>query len=311
MKINISMIKKTFGIIFILTVLGCQDMDRPELGDYPEDEDLGYENSDAVAADHLVTKLSFDDNLLDFKANINGIIGTNVGYAAGVKKNAYSGSSSQARYAIGDGTSKITTLNSFTIAFWLNSANTVPDGGDPGQGKGAQGIFSIVRPTEFWGGINVFLENQDTSHPDRLRVKLGLENGRDGVVWRGQGIIMDVDNSKNIWIHVVLSYNSETSTASCYTNGTLVTSAVWYASDPGGPTNPNNAPKYGDFVMAGTNGKVVFGTHPFETTPPLNGGGDEGWATSLVGLLDEFRIYDSALTNPEVTALYKLEKDNR
>lgn len=289
----------------------------------------GYENSDDIAPNHLVTKLSFENNLTDSKSNITGIAGTNVAYGTGIKGNAYSGSSSQARYAIGNATAKITGLNSFTVSFWMNTANTVPDGGSPGQGKGAQGIFSIVRPTEFWGGLNVFLENPNGSFPDRLRLKIGVENGRAGVAWKGQGAIMNIDNGLNKWIHVVFTYNPATSVVSAYINGVLAAnlsdfpyvpaggvagSTTWYADDPGDINNKNGAPKYGDFVMTGTNGKVVFGTHQFETIPALNAAGNgtqQDWATSYVGLMDEFRIYDSTLTDNEVTALYKLEKDNR
>ena len=73
----------------------------------------------------------------------------------------------------------------------MKSANTVSPS-TPGQGKGAQGIFTIVRPTEFWGGINLYIENPDTAFPDRIRLKLGVENGRSAVVWRGQNVIMNM-----------------------------------------------------------------------------------------------------------------------
>lgn len=271
----------------------------------------GYDSSDDVAAGNLVAKLSFDGNIMDSKNGITGGVGKNVAYGNGIKGMAYKGSSSEARYAIGNATSKIIALNNYTISFWMNTANTVPDGGSPGQGKGAQGIFSIVRPMEFWGAMNLFLENPDSAFPNRLRLKLLVDNGRTGVVWRSQSIIMNIDNSLNTWVHVVLSYNATTSAITGYINGSLGTTALWYANNPGGADNPNNAPKYGVFEMAGTNGKVVFGTHQFETTPPLNNGSDQGWATSFVGLMDEFRIYNSALADNEVTALYKLEKDKR
>lgn len=303
-----------FASVIAMQFFGsCNEESIDKVNDpIPYDPIGGYEKSDDIAANNLISKLSFEMALTDSKNNITNAVGTNSNYGEGAKSYAYLGSSSQNAYMVGDASTAITGLNSFTISFWLNSANTVPDGGSPGQGKGAQGIFSIVRPAEFWGGINVFLENPDASKPNRLLVKLTTESGRSGVVFKGQNIVMNVDDNLNKWIHVVFSYNPVSSTASCYLNGALVTSAVWYASDPGGPTNPNNAPKYGDFVMTGTNGKVVFGTHQFETNPPLNtGGADQPWATSLVGLVDEFRIYNSALTNSEVTALYKLEKDNR
>lgn len=286
----------------------------------------GYDNSDDIAPTNLITKLSFENSLTDSKNNIGGITGTKVGYAAGVKGNAYNGSSSEQRYAIGTATAAVTALNNFTIAFWMNTANTVPDGGSPGQGKGAQGIFSIVRPTEFWGGINLFLENPDGAFPNRLRLKIGIENGRTGVIWGGQGAIMNIDNSLNTWVHVVYSYNATNSTLSAYVNGKLATNlssfayapaagvagvATLYADNPGSLANVNNAPKYGNFEMKGTNGKVVFGTHQFDTMPPLNNGSQQGWATSYVGMMDEFRIYNAALSTNDINALYLLEKDKR
>jgi hypothetical protein len=286
----------------------------------------GYNSSDDIAASNLVTKISFENTIVDSKNNLSSFVNTNVNFAAGIKGNAYSGSSSQERYSIANATSKITALNNFTISLWINTANTVGDGGNPGQGKGAQGIFSIVRPTEFWGGLNLFLENPDGAFPNRIRLKLGVENGRTGVAWRGQGAIMNLDNSVNKWTHVVFVYNATTSLLSAYVNGALATNlsgfayapaegvagvAPWFADNPGGLTNPNNAPKYGNFEMTGTNGKVVFGTHQFETTPSLNNGSQQDWATSYVGLMDEFRIYDAPLALNDVKALYLLEKDNR
>lgn len=285
----------------------------------------GYTNSDEIATSNLVAKLSFEDNFTDSKNNITGSVPTNIAYASGIKGKAYNGSSTQERYAVANATAAITSLNNYTISFWLNTANTV-DPATAGQGKGAQGIFSIVRPLEFWGGLNLFLENPDGAFPNRLRLKLGVENGRAGVAWRGQSVIMNVDNKLNQWIHVAFSYNATTSKISCFLNGEFASllngfayapaaglsgSAPWFADNPGDIDNINNAPKYGNFEMTGTNGKVVFGTHQFETTPALNNGTQQDWATSYAGLMDEFRIYNTPLSENDVRALYRLEKDNR
>ncbi|MCU7617024.1 LamG domain-containing protein [Chryseobacterium sp. PBS4-4] len=307
-------------------LLSCEDSIDKDNPPVPYAEIGGYANSDEIASSSLVAKLSFENNLTDAKNNITDGMPTNIAYVAGVKGNAYDGSSSQMRYAIGNATTAITNLNSFTLSFWMKSANTV-DPVIPGQGKGAQGIFSIVRPTEFWGGINVFLENPDSSKPDRLRLKLGVENGRPGVSWKGQNVIMNIDGQKNNWVHITMSYNAITSRVSCYVNGEpasnlvgfayapaagLQGSAPWYASDPGDINNSGGAAQgYGQLQMVGTNGKVVFGSHQFETMPPLNNGSQQDWATSFAGQLDEFRIYNTALSNGDVIALYKLEKDNR
>ena len=285
----------------------------------------GYDNSDDIAAANLITKLSFEDNLTDKNNNITNAIGNAVAYETGVKGKAYNGSDSQKRYAVANISSAITGLSAFTFSFWMKSANTV-DPATPGQGKGAQGIFSIVRPTEFWGGINLFIENPDNAYPDRIRLKLSVENGRPAVVWRGQSVMMNIDGNKNKWIHVTISYDPATSKVSAYLNGDpaanltgfpyappegLTGSAPWFADNPGGINNPNSAPGYGAVQLVGTNGKVVFGTHQFDTDPPQNNGSAQDWATSFTGMLDEFRIYNVALKSADVTALYKLEKDNR
>lgn len=285
----------------------------------------GYDNSDQVATDNLVAKFSFEDNLTDSKGNITGNVGTSTAFSTGVKGSSYNGSSNEQRYFVGDASPAILSLNSYTIAFWMNSAGTV-DPATPGQGKGAQGIFSIVRPLEFWGGLNVFLENPDSAHPNRIRLKIDAENGRAGVAWRSQGAIINIDDQMNTWIHVAFTYNAATSAISGYINGKLCAnlssfayapaegvagSAIWYADNPGSLDNVNNAPKYGDFEMTGTNGKVVFGSHQFETNPALNNGSGQDWATDFAGQFDEFRIYNAALNDNQMLALYKLEKDNR
>lgn len=285
----------------------------------------GYTNSDEIETSSLVSKLSFENNFTDFKNNISGAVGSNLDYATGIKGMAYNGSSTQERYSIANATSAITSLNNYTISFWMNTANTI-DPATPGQGKGAQGIFTIVRPLEFWGGLNLFIENPDNAFPNRIRLKLGVENGRAGVAWRGQSVIMNIDNKLNQWIHVAFSYDSTTSKVSCFLNGELASnlsgfayapatglsgSAPWFADNPGSIDNINGAPKYGNFEMVGTNGKVVFGTHQFETTPPQNNGSQQDWATSYAGLMDEFRIYNKALSDNNIRSLYLLEKNNR
>lgn len=305
---------------------GCMDSIDEENPPIPYPAIGGYENSDEVAAANLVAKLGFENNLTDAKSVLAGAEATKVAYTAGLKGMAYDGSSTEARYAVLQGTNAITSLNNFTIAFWMKSNGTVAP--DPaGQGKGAQGIFSIVRPTEFWGGINLFIENPDASKPDRIRLKLGVENSRAGVNWKGQGVIANLDGMKNKWVHVAFVYSAKDSKCYVYIDGEpaknldgfayspaggeLGGAASWFADDPGGLSNPKGAPLYGDIELGGANGKVVFGTHQFETTPPLNNGGQQDWATSYAGQLDEFRIYNTALAPADVVALFKLEKDGR
>lgn len=318
---------KYIGVAFLLgaVTLSCEDsIDRENLP-VPYAAIGGYANSDDIASGNLITKLSFEGDLQDKFNNMTSPAPVMVAYTQGAKGQAYNGSDSQMRYSVENVSQAITKLNAFTISFWMNSANTV-DPAIPGQGKGAQGIFSIVRPTEFWGGINIFIENPDNAKPDRIRLKLSVENGRSAVQWKGQSIMMNIDGNKNKWMHITISYDPVTSLVSCYLNGEpasnltgfayapdegVTGSAKWFADNPGGLNNPNGAPGYGEIQLTGTNGKAVLGNHQFQTIPPLNNGSAQDWATSYAGMLDEFRIYNTALKSSDVIALYKLEKDNR
>lgn len=316
----------SLSVVFCQFFISCNKDSIDKVNDpIPYEAVGGYANSDEIAPNNLVSKLSFENNFTDSKSNITSVIETNIGYTSGIKGNAYNGSSSQERYAVANASNAITSLNNYTISFWIKTLNTV-DPSTPGQGKGAQGIFTIVRPLEFWGGLNLFIENPDSAFPNRIRLKLGVENGRAGVAWRGQSVIMNIDNNIDNWIHVAFTYDSSTSLVSGYLNGQpavnlsgfayapaggIIGSAPWFADNPGGLDNPNNAPKYGVFEMTATNGKVVFGTHQFETTPSQNNGSQQDWATSFAGLMDEFRIYNIPLPAKDIKSLYLLEKDNR
>ncbi|HLA54592.1 MAG TPA: LamG-like jellyroll fold domain-containing protein [Flavobacterium sp.] len=325
-----------------LILAGCSSDDNDGTPDLPPIG--GYDNSDEVAAANLVAKWSFENDLKDSKNNIAGV-GTLAGYSVGKKGQAFQGSSTEARYAIYNGETAVGAVSSFSLAFWMKAGQTVPDGGTPGQGKGAQGIFSLVNPDGFWGGLNLFLENPDDNNPTKLRIKMDIENKRTGVVWQGQGPIFNVA-SIDTWVHIVLTYDAATSRFSAYQNGELgavnslsgvpyglfgtTASNILYGNDPGGPGpvgdyptdpaatpgsngNPNSAPLYGALEFATPAlSQVVIGSHQFTTTPSLTTvHGTEPWSTTYAGALDEFRIYKSALTLAEVNALFLLESANR
>ena len=57
---------------------------------------------------------------------------------------------------------------------------------------------------------------------------------------------------------------------------------------------------------------IAFGAFQFQTNPSLTTAATaQTWATDFAGALDEFRIYDRALTAQEVSALVTLERQGR
>jgi len=282
----------------------------------------GYNSADEVAAANLVAYWSFDGNLTETKQNLAGT-GTNTAFATGKKGQAYQGSSTEARYAIYDAGTGVPALDSYSFSFWMNSDTMKLPLADPTQGHGAQGIFTLVNSTDFWGGINIFVENRDDAHGDSLRLKIFTNNTRAGVVWKGQSPIIWIPAARNQWVHVVATYDAASSRFTAYINGAVAGKLevpygpvaagtyIQYANDPGSLDNTNGAPLQSDMVLPAAT-KMAIGTHQFTTTPPLNTGGTpQPWATTYAGLLDEFRIYNKALSSSEVNSLFQLESAGR
>jgi len=306
-----------------MSLVSCGDDDSSSTPTLPPIG--GYNSSDDVSGSNLVAKWSFENNLVESKSGITGT-GTRAGFTEGAKGMAWQGSSTEDRYAVFNGLNNVGTVSSFTYSIWLNTAGTVAPGETPGIGKGAQGIFALVKPDQFWGAMNLFLENPDSSKPNRFLLKLLIENKRTGVVWGSQSPVFNVDDALNTWTHVVFTYDASTSRFTVYKDGIQGLSLsgayaptdgfpgtlIAYANDPGDATNMNNAPLWGNLDFGGSFSTVVLGSQQFETTPSLTTAtGGQDWATSFAGKMDEFRIYKAALTAAEVNAIYELEKAGR
>jgi hypothetical protein len=318
--------KKTISYFFVgammvsaATMSSCKknssDPGLPPIG--------GYSSSDSVAAANLVAKWSFENSLTESHNNISGV-GTGVNYTAGKKGQAWQGSASAAAYAVYTTPAAwASSLTSYSVAFWMNTDSMKLPLADPTPGHGAQGLFSVVNAADFWGGMNLFIENRNPADGDTLKLKLLVNNVRTGVVWQGQGPILRIPGALNTWIHVVLTYDGASGKFTAYMNGAQggkmevpygpVTGGSYtqYANDPGGITNPNGAAIHGNIQLPAST-QVALGSFQFTTTPALNTGGtQQSWATTYAGKMDEFRVYKSALSSAEVSALFQLESAGR
>jgi Concanavalin A-like lectin/glucanases superfamily len=312
------------GIVALgmVTVASCDKNDDPDLPPIN-----GYNSSDEVAATANVAKWSFDGSLTESKGNLTGT-STNTAFVTGAKGQAYEGSSTQARYAIYNVNPNVQSATSLSVSFWIKAPQNVPNPDPtPVQGKGIQGIFSLTDPTDFWGGINMFIENNERNgipNTDTLRLKLFWRNKRAGVVWQGQDPNFYVPASVDKWVHVTFTYDAASSKVVVYKNGVkggvgsltgpygpFDGENTLYADNPGaGSGNPNGAPLHGALQFP-TAGKMIVGACQFSTDPSLGSAGAQPWATTFRGLLDEFRIYNKALSSSEVESIYQLEAAGR
>ncbi len=185
----------------------------------------------------------------------------------------------------------ITNLKSFTISFWMNAPQNTQYG---------YGVFSIANSKDFWGNLDIYLDNGSTS--DVTKFKVHLNNGN--AFNKGQFLAYDMKGAWDKWTQIVVTYDSSTKASTnfeIYQNGVSVYSTL--IKD----TTNNYGPLQFENATA-----MVIGTWQFETDPNLTTGtGPQPWAGSLNGKLDEFKIYDQALSAADINALYKLEKAGR
>lgn len=292
--------------IFLLSVLAsalfvsCEDSIDKVNSPIPYESIGGYENSDEVAAAHLVSKFSFDGNIADSKNSITDGTGTNVTYEAGIKGDAYKGSASSF-IAYNTVANSIINLKSITVSMWIKT--------EPHTG-GAQSLFMLPKKTDFWGNIFTLIEG--TGPATTMLMKNHIQKDvTPSIPWSGQfiehGGTNVLNNMFGAWKHVIWTYNGTSSTYSMYIDGQKLdlpaSIAKRYASDPA-----TGGAGFGDLASSEVS-KFIIGGYQQHLGAPW--GSPDGWMLNYTGSMDEFRIYDAALTDNEAVALYKLEKDKR
>ncbi len=176
----------------------------------------------------------------------------------------------------------IKNLGSFTLAFWMNGVGPVVGG--------AQGLFAIANSNEFWGNLELFLENNDNGDEAFLKIHMFNAAAADG---KGeQWNDLKIPDALNKWTHVALTYDSSTSRLILYIDGQPT--SLDKVLDDG---------NYGSIRFKDVSGMAV-GTYAFQTSPSLTTHGPEDWARSFNGALDQLRLYKLTLSAAEVNNLY-------
>lgn len=268
----------------------------------------GYSASKEIESSSLVDYFAFNGSVADSAKGLTGSTVGSASFGAGISGKAYQGAVGS--YLLFNDAATAKNLQSFTISFWMNSPKTAGL---------ARGIFSFNNPTDFWGGLDLYLDNPPASDPkgDTLLFKVHMTNV-SGVPFAGYFLSSQVPNAINTWTHMVVTYDASTSVLNFYQNASAI-GISGVAGTKGyvvGPTVPGSDPTkspvtpWGPLKLPST--AAVLGTWQFQTNPSLTSSATaQSWAESYVGLLDNFRIYSKALSSAEVSALYNLEKAGR
>jgi hypothetical protein len=263
-----------------------------------------YNASNDVAKDANITKWSFEGILKDSIGGITSTKDTADTYTTGRQGFGQALKLKEGAYVVyGNAGTKIPALQSFTVSFWMYAATS---------SGAARGIFSLNRTDDFWGNLDIYQENY-TADNTTVFFKVHIYNDA-AKSWKGQFTDMKIANAIGKWVHIAVTYDGGSSAFRVYANNQLQTinsagnqpstTPTLHGDDPA--VNPSAT--YGPIKFLNAT-SMVIGTWQFQTNPSLtSGAGSQPWAGSFLGAIDEFRIYNRALSATEVTALFKLEK---
>ncbi len=256
----------------------------------------GFVNSNDVAPSNLVAHFNFENTVADVKGAVTGGTASGVtSFVTGLKGKAYQGSTNGFIGYTNPG--PIATLTSFTVTLWINTAKH--DGG-------AQGVFTLAKQDgSFWG--NFFLMIEGTNAPEnRMFMKLHFEKNTAPFVehWIEPSGNFRPDDMYGAWRHVAWTYDAATSKVGFYVSGTKRTlppgADTRLADGSGTPLGPLNFKNPTKFIIGGMQNHLGS---PFNAP--------EVWMLNYTGKLDEFRIYNKALSEQEISAIAVLERQGR
>lgn len=269
----------------------------------------GFSSSSEIEPGNLLDYFNFNGTYADSLGGLKGTSSGSISFAPGVSGKAYQGAVGS--YLLFDNPGPLKTLPSYTISLWMKSDRT--------NGL-ARGIFSLNNPTDFWGSLDVYLDNPGATDPkgDTLLFKVHMNNN-SGVPYAAYFLQSKVPNAINTWTHMVITYDAASSVINIYQNAKSIgiagvagtTGFVVSPTIPGSDPTVKPVTAWGAIVWPNPTAAVI-GTWQFQTNPSLTGAAtSQTWAESYVGALDNFRVYNKALSATEVSALFNLEQTGR
>ena len=264
-----------------VTFVACGDDDDNNVDD-------GKIDPSTIATTNLVAYFPFDGPGIETIANLTPSVQTGVTYVAGRRGQAYQGAELAHLLYTLPASSKMKSLTSFSIGMWFKSPLVT---GDP-----EPTIFEIGKSDDlFWGNLKLALNRLD-ANADSLQLKAFFL--KNGATWSGQHVSYSNSNFIiNKWMHLVFEYDAITSKYKIYLNGVQVV------------TNDGVENRYSEDGIA-------LGELAFVNADVINIGAwrtkteaaaTDAWMGWFLGNLDELRVYDKALNDSEVKALYDAE----
>lgn len=255
----------------------CDKKEKPALGNFPEDHDANpatalrfYVNFDSTSEADKQINIRFKDSISGYPSFFPD---ASISYEQGVSGTAYKGNDSKnlTYYNAND----FMKSTSFTVAFWEKH--------DGAPEADAQFVMSVPSTQGHWsnaGMLLIFDHKGAGATKDSAVMKLMVAEVGNGDHWfelTGANRMPNVLD--NQWHHLAFAYSEATSKMEIFRDGQLWSTQSW---DGHGPMN-FASDKVSAFYLGG------------KTTD---------WGKAFDGSLDQFRLYNKALSAAEVQDLF-------
>ncbi|MEO5501975.1 MAG: LamG-like jellyroll fold domain-containing protein, partial [Ginsengibacter sp.] len=261
----------------------------------------GYANSNAVAMANLQAHWTFDGTQKEDKSGAGPAQVVGASYVPGIKGQGVKLNNGYLYYTGITGLTSVTT--SFTVSTWMQVDNNKPlvGGGFPYQ------AFQYVRanpsadPNNPFGNINLTIEAGQFFHTpaagyDTLIIHPTFRDPAGGLQDNVNNYPLNlIKDSSGKWLHVLIDYNASTHLFQTWANGVKVSNF----EDRGAVNVYTPSPSTSAVIGAWISNVTGIGVNV------------QGFTIPFVGAIDEVRVYNKALTDAEISALYQLEKAGR
>lgn len=294
MNIYKNLIKAIVPFILVLSFNSCQDIDYPELGDYPTD----VAN---IPDGPLRFYIPFDgtEDLLkyQFKEELSGYPcftpDNSITSETGINQNSFKAGNNGTFLKYLNPNDFPEKAQSFTVSFWEKRNGQTKNNTN---NNGPEYPFSFTTKSGYhWSGSNFFLlfEGNNDACAVKFVIASGLSSGNTStsdtwLTWEDSNSVSGLLD--NEWHHCVFVYDASTSGLTFYKDGVAVSTRTW-----------DSHGNIGLEQSVVTSLRIGCG--------PANDFNSNDWlSSSWKGSLDQFRMYASALTQAEITDLYTNHK---
>jgi hypothetical protein len=284
--------KLAFAVLFFAAIAGCQKMERPALGKYTADFVAQpttplrfFTNFDSTSELGKQINIRFGDSISGYPCFFPD---KSITYSAGVHGTAYTNGSENALQYIN--ANDFASASSFTVAFWEKIS------GVPQSADGAQFVMSLP-DKDYWHNSGMFLLFDHTgagSTADSAAVTFAVKD--NWFAFHNTDRIPHIYDQQ--WHHMAFVYDETTSKLTTYVDGNALTGLSDAATKQAGLQGPLN------MNVSSVSGLVIGG---WNKNVGLSGPTDS-WIHSFKGSLDQFRLYNKALSAAEIQQLFSTKQ---